>query len=88
MKEEMKNKKLNIVKKVCAEFNINQAELGRRLDVPAFTVGTWATGNVPKMVEIALNLMIENKQQKELLEAIKKGNEAIARINPTYNQLI
>jgi predicted transcriptional regulator len=70
----------NIVKKVCAELGITQAELGRQLDVPASTVGTWASGKIPKMAEVALELMIENKRKDEILKAIKKAQEMIARI--------
>lgn len=70
----------NIVKKVCAELGISQAELGRQLDVPASTVGTWASGKIPKMAEVALELMLENKRKDEILTAIKKAHEMIARI--------
>lgn len=72
--------KINIVKKVCAELGITQAELGRQLDVPASTIGTWASGKIPKMAEVALTLMIENKEQKEILDAIKKARDFIGRI--------
>ncbi|ELI5900238.1 helix-turn-helix domain-containing protein [Campylobacter jejuni] len=74
------NTKENIVKKVCKELNITQAELGRQLDVPASTINTWASGKIPKMAEVALTLMLENKQQKEILEAIKKARDFIGRI--------
>ncbi|WP_243708235.1 helix-turn-helix domain-containing protein [Campylobacter volucris] len=74
------NTKENIVKKVCKELDITQAELGRQLDVPASTINTWASGKIPKMAEVALTLMLENKQQKEILEAIKKARDFIGRI--------
>ncbi|EAH7209533.1 helix-turn-helix transcriptional regulator [Campylobacter jejuni] len=74
------NAEENIVKKVCKELNITQAELGRQLDVPASTINTWASGKIPKMAEVALTLMLENKQQKEILEAIKKARDFIGRI--------
>lgn len=70
----------NIVKQVCSKLNITQAELGRQLDVPASTIGTWASGKIPKMAEVALALMLENKEQKEILEAIKKARDFIGRI--------
>ncbi|EIA76536.1 hypothetical protein cco6_10005, partial [Campylobacter coli 59-2] len=41
---------------------------------------TWASGKIPKMAEVALTLMLENKQQKEILEAIKKARDFIGRI--------
>ncbi|ECR3172075.1 helix-turn-helix domain-containing protein [Campylobacter jejuni] len=76
----MTEEKENIVKKVCKELNITQAELGRQLDIPASTINTWASGKIPKMAEVALTLMLENKQQKEILEAIKKARDFIGRI--------
>lgn len=76
----MTEEKENIVKKVCKELNITQAELGRQLDVPASTINTWASGKIPKMAEVALTLILENKQQKEILEAIKKARDFIGRI--------
>ncbi|HIF9884207.1 TPA: helix-turn-helix domain-containing protein [Campylobacter coli] len=79
-RNKMAEEKENIVKKVCKELNITQAELGRQLDVPASTINTWASGKIPKMAEVALTLMLENKQQKEILEAIKKARDFIGRI--------
>ncbi|WP_426721582.1 helix-turn-helix domain-containing protein [Campylobacter coli] len=79
-RSKMAEEKENIVKKVCKELNITQAELGRQLDVPASTINTWASGKIPKMAEVALTLMLENKQQKEILEAIKKARDFIGRI--------
>jgi DNA-binding transcriptional regulator YiaG len=70
----------NIVKRTCQELGISQAELGRQLDVPASTVGTWASGKIPKMAEVALELMLENKKKDEILQSIKKAQEMIARI--------
>lgn len=79
-KERSKMAEENIVKRVCKELNITQAELGRQLDIPASTINTWASGKIPKMAEVALTLMLENKQQKEILEAIKKARDFIGRI--------
>ena len=51
----------NIVKKVCKELNITQAELARQLEVSPATISDWAKGNIPKMAEMALLLILENK---------------------------
>jgi len=71
-KEDIKDKELNIVKKTCKEFNINQAELSRQLDVTSATISEWANGNIPKMAKMSLELMIENKIIKQHLENVKK----------------
>jgi DNA-binding transcriptional regulator YiaG len=70
----------NIVKKVCSELNITQAELGRQLDVPSSTVSTWSSGKIPKMAQVALELMIENRKKDNLLKCIKDGQKAINSI--------
>ncbi len=74
------SEKENIVKKVCSEFNITQAELGRQLDVPSSTISTWSSGKIPKMAQVALELMLENKRKDEILESIKKAQSAINTI--------
>lgn len=72
--------KENIIKKVCKELNINQAELSRKLDVSPATVSDWAKGNIPKMAEMALELMLENKEIKEHLKNIKAFYETLQKI--------
>ncbi len=74
------SEKENIVKKVCKEFNITQAELGKQLDVPSSTISNWASGKIPKMAQVALELMLENKRKDEILDAIKKAQTAISGI--------
>ncbi|MCP4970813.1 MAG: bacteriophage CI repressor [Arcobacter sp.] len=70
----------NIVKKVCSEFNITQAELGRQLDVPSSTVSTWASSKIPKMAQVALELMLENRRKDKILNSIKEAKKAINSI--------
>ncbi|EFN6206392.1 TPA: helix-turn-helix domain-containing protein [Campylobacter jejuni] len=76
----MAEEKENIVKKVCKELNITQRQLSEMLEIPESTISGWATTKIPKMAEVALTLMLENKQQKEILEAIKKARDFIGRI--------
>lgn len=76
----MIEKEENIVKKVCREFDISQAELSRQLDVSAATISDWAKGNIPKMAEMALSLMLENKEIKEHLENVKKFYKTLQEI--------
>jgi len=68
----MKQNEENIVKKVCKEFNITQAELSRKLDVSPATISEWAKENPPKMAELALSLMIENRELKQHLENVRQ----------------
>ncbi len=63
----------NIVKKVCSELGITQKELAERLDVPQTTLSTWAKGEIPKMTEFALKLLLENKELKRKLDVFKEA---------------
>ncbi|WNL16272.1 helix-turn-helix transcriptional regulator [Arcobacter cryaerophilus gv. pseudocryaerophilus] len=76
----MELKEENIVKRVCKEFNITQAELSRKLDVSSATVSDWSKGNIPKMAELALILMLENKEIKEHLENVKNFYNTLQKI--------
>ena len=75
MKEE------NIVKKVCKELGITQKELAEMLDIPAGTVSRWAsTDEIPKTAKVALECMLELKECREKLEAIKKARDVITKL--------
>lgn len=56
--------------KACEQLNIDRVELAKMLDVSPATIANWDRGKkMPKMAEIALNLLIENSKLKK---AIKK----------------
>ncbi|EIB8567109.1 helix-turn-helix domain-containing protein [Campylobacter coli] len=76
----MTEEKENIVKKVCKELNITQKELSEILGVPQTTISGWATTKIPKMVELALNLLIENKTLREKLEIFKKAHKIASEL--------
>jgi len=71
MSKEVKEKELNIVKKVCAELGINQRELAKMLDVLPTAVSNWANGDIPKMAKLSLEQMIEIRDLKNKLELLK-----------------
>lgn len=62
----------NIVKQVCDEFSITQAELSRILEVSPASVSEWAKGNIPRMAQLALEQMIKIKTLEQHLENVKK----------------
>ncbi len=72
--------KENIVKKVCKELDITQADLARMLEVSPPTITEWSKGNIPKMASMALNLMIENKSLKKHLENVKSFYKTLQEI--------
>ncbi|MFY9141577.1 DUF6166 domain-containing protein [Sulfuricurvum sp.] len=73
------NRTMNIVKRVCKELGITQKELGDMLDVQQSTLSGWATNKIPKMAQLALELLLENKSLKSDIEIIKKAHEILHR---------
>ena len=72
MKNQEQNQE-NIVKKVCKELGITQKELSEHLDIPQTTISNWANGDIPKMTEYALKLMLENRELKHKLSVFKEA---------------
>ncbi len=68
----------NIVKKVCSELSITQKELAEKLDTPQPTLARWASGEIPKMAKLALELMLENKKLKADFEILAKAHKILA----------
>jgi predicted transcriptional regulator len=73
-------KDINIVKKVCKELGITQADLARKLDVSPPTITEWSKGNIPKMTYVALELIIENKQLKAHLENVNNFYKTLQKL--------
>ena len=77
----LEEKEENLVKQVCKEYGITQTELAKKLDVPRGTIGRWTSdGKIPRGMSIALTLMIENKELKEKLLAVKNFKEILDSI--------
>jgi len=70
----------NIVKKVCKELGITQKELAERLGVPQSTVSGWAKGDIPKMTQLALELLIENQRLKDKLNVFKEAHKIASEL--------
>ena len=67
----MAGKKL--VKKALQAYGMELPEFARHINHPKSTIQTWIDKDkVPRGGEIMLNLLIENKQLKEQVEATKK----------------
>ena len=70
----------NIVKKVCKELGVTQKELAEQLGVSPASVSDWAKGNIPKMTELALKLLVENKELKEKLNVFKEAHKIASEL--------
>ena len=76
----MEDKEENLVKKVCQEYKITPKELAEKLDIPKGTIGRWSSSNkIPKTAEIALNLMLENKELKDKLISINSFQKSLKK---------
>lgn len=65
--------KNNLVKEVCKELDITQKELANRLGTHLTTVQKWAASDeLPSMAQKAIELLIENKKHKEIVDTYKK----------------
>lgn len=73
--------KENIVKQVCRELNITQRELAERIDIPPTTISGWANGEIPKMTELALKLMLENESLKAKFKVLKEAQKILNEDN-------
>lgn len=69
----------NIVKFTCKELGLTQKELAEMLDVQPTAISNWASGQIPKMAQLALELLLENKSLKDDLNIIKKAHEILHR---------
>ena len=77
----LEEKEKNLVKQVCKEYGITQTELAKKLDIPRGTMGRWSSDeNIPRGMSIALSLMLENKELKDKLLAIKLFKEVLDKI--------
>jgi transcriptional regulator with XRE-family HTH domain len=74
----LEGKEENLVKRVCQEYGITQIELAKELDIPRGTISRWvSTENIPKTAELALNLMLKNKELENKLNSFKMFRDAL-----------
>ena len=77
----LEKKEENLVKQVCKEYEITQIELGEKLDIPRGTISRWvSTNNIPKTAELALNLMLKNRELENKLESFKVFRDALNKL--------
>ncbi|MFV0481284.1 MAG: helix-turn-helix domain-containing protein [Campylobacteraceae bacterium] len=74
------SEKENIVKLTCKELGITQKELGEILDIPQPTIARWQSGDIPKMAQRALELLLETRELKTKLNEIRKIKDLILSI--------
>jgi DNA-binding transcriptional regulator YiaG len=77
----LEEKEENLVKQVCREYEITQTELAEKLDIPKGTISRWvSTKKIPRTAELALNLMLKNRELENQLKSFKIFREALNRL--------
>ena len=74
-------KEENIVKKTCRELDFTQKELALMLDVSTGTISMWQKGEITKMGQLALKLLLENRELKNKLQKIKEAQDIITSLS-------
>ena len=70
----------NIVKRTCKELGITQKELAERLGVSPASISDWGKGNIPKMTQLALELLMKNKDLEEKLNIFKQAHKIASEL--------
>ncbi|SFV69076.1 hypothetical protein MNB_SV-14-542 [hydrothermal vent metagenome] len=77
----MEKNEENLVKKVCSEYALTANELAEKIDIPRGTIGRWMSGkSLPRTAELALNLMLENRELQKKLESFKIFKDALNKL--------
>lgn len=72
-----KKAKLNTL--VCNTLGISKEELANKFEISVLTMGGWSK-NMPKPVELAFKLMLENHELKQKLGKIYEAYEIVASL--------
>ncbi len=69
-------KKDNLVKEVCTKLEITQKELASKFGITTSAISQW-NEEVPKVAQIALELILENYQLKNDLNTVVKAHKLL-----------
>jgi transcriptional regulator with XRE-family HTH domain len=77
----LEEKEVHLVKRVCKEYGMTQIELAKELDIPIGTISRWvSTNNIPRTAELALNLMLKNRELENKIEYFKLFRDALNKL--------
>ena len=78
-----KSQKLDTL--VCNTLGISKEELASKFEISVLTMGGWAK-SMPKPVELALKLMLENHELKQKISKICEAHEIVASFKKGNNE--
>jgi len=81
MKEDL-NYQVELIERVKKELGMSQSDIARKFEMGTSTVSKWAKKKVlmPTSAKIALELMIEKKENKKIIDSIKSFSDIIVQM--------
>ena len=70
--------------KVCEKLGISRQELADKLGISVATINSWTSdaSRVSQTTKVALELMLENYELKQIIKKAQEAQEAIKNFNP------
>jgi DNA-binding transcriptional regulator YiaG len=81
MKEDL-SYQVKLIERVKKELGMSQSDIARKFEMGTSTVSKWTKKKVlmPTSAKIALELMIEKKEDKKIIDSIKSFSNIIAQM--------
>jgi DNA-binding transcriptional regulator YiaG len=81
MKEDL-SYQVKLIERVKKELGMSQSDIARKFEVGTSTVSKWAKKKVlmPTSAKVALELMIEKKEDKRIIDSIKSFSNIIVNM--------
>jgi DNA-binding transcriptional regulator YiaG len=73
---------IELIERVKEELGMSQSDIARKFDMGTSTVSKWAKKKalMPTSAKVALELMIEKKEDKKIIDSIKSFSNIIAKM--------
>jgi len=81
MKEDL-SYQVELIERVKKELGMSQSDIARKFDMGTSTVSKWVKKKVlmPTSAKVALELMIEKKEDRKIIDSIKSFSDIIAKM--------
>ena len=81
MKEDL-SYQIELIERVKKELGMSQSDIARKFDMGTSTVSKWVKKKVlmPTSAKVALELMIEKKEDRKIIDSIKSFSNIIVKM--------
>ena len=81
MKEDL-SYQVELIERVKKELDMSQSDIARKFDMGTSTVSKWVKKKVlmPTSAKVALELMIEKKEDRKIIDSIKSFSNIIVKM--------